>query len=420
MNRRDFVRMSLASAFQIQRPNTVIERAREAALDVLKPNRSQLEHGLRLHSDALVIDCYGFSPRAAIDAAALNATIQAGASSGELDVLTEEMRVLRCVSDDAERREYMDAWNAAGVTCIMESAGEESSDPMRLIRRMARFTYLTDMMRDFVYKAARPDEITAAKSQRRRCLYFAGNGVPLAQRWSSVEDELSYVRTLYQLGMRMLHVTYNRRNLLGDGCAEPGNAGLSDLGRAAIAEMNGVGVIVDVAHSGWRTSFEAAKASTRPMVASHSAVASVNKHIRAKPDDVIKAIADTGGYIGICCIPAFLGRTRDLNALLDHIDYVVKHFGANHVAIGTDISHISSFTEAANAQAQKRPASRTRYEYFWPPGALEGGGHASLSWSNWPMFTVGMVMRGHSDDTIRQILGGNVMRVARASLQGIA
>jgi membrane dipeptidase len=156
------------------------------------------------------------------------------------------------------------------------------------------------------------------------------------------------------------------------------------------------------------------------MVASHSAVASVNKHIRAKPDDVIKAIADTGGYIGICCIPAFLGRTRDLNALLDHIDYVVKHFGANHVAIGTDISHISSFTEAANAQAQKRPASRTRYEYFWPPGALEGGGHASLSWSNWPMFTVGMVMRGHSDDTIRQILGGNVMRVARASLQGIA
>src|SRR5262249_54853407 len=152
---------------------------------------------------------------------------------------------------------------------------------------------------------------------------------------------------------------------------------------------------VDVAHSGWRTSFEAAKASTRPMVASHSAVASLNKHIRAKPDDVIKAIADSEGYIGICCIPDFLGRTRDLNALLDHIDYVVNHFGPNHVAIGTDISHISSFTAAANARAQKRGPSRTPYEYFWPPGALGGGGHPSLSWSNWPMFTVGMVMRGH-------------------------
>jgi membrane dipeptidase len=214
-------------------------------------------------------------------------------------------------------------------------------------------------------------------------------------------------------------VTYNRRNLLGDGCAEQANAGLSDFGRAAIAEMNRVGVIVDVAHSGWRTSFEAAKASRRPMVASHSASAAVNQHIRAKPDDVIKAIADTGGYVGICCIPEFLGRTRDLNAMLDHIDHIVKRFGADHVAIGTDISHVSSYTEAAARKAPKRPPARTPYEYFWPPGSLGGGGHASLAWSNWPMFTVGLVTRGHSDPTIRQILGGNVLRVARAALEGI-
>ena len=78
------------------------------------------------------------------------------------------------------------------------------------------------------------------------------------------------MRVFFQLGIRMMHVTYNRRNLLGDGCAEPANGGLSDLGRAAIAEMNRVGVIVDVAHSGWRTSLEAAKASQKPMVASHT------------------------------------------------------------------------------------------------------------------------------------------------------
>ena len=218
----------------------------------------------------------------------------------------------------------------------------------------------------------------------------------------------------------MLHVTYNRRNLLGDGCAEQANGGLSDLGRAAIAEMNRVGVIVDVAHSGWRTSLEAAKASRRPMVASHSAAAAVNKHVRAKPDDVIEAIAGTGGYVGICCIPEFLGRGRDLNAMLDHIDHVVKRFGPSHVAIGTDISYVSSYSEAANRRAPKRPPARTRYEYFWPPGSLGGGGHDSLSWSNWPMFTVGLVMRGHTDDAIRQILGGNVLRVARAALEGIA
>ena len=260
----------------------------------------------------------------------------------------------------------------------------------------------------------------AAKKENRRCLYFTGNGVPLAQRWSSVEDELSYIRVLFQLGMRMLHVTYNRRNMLGDGCAEIANGGLSDLGRAAVAEMNRVGMIVDVAHSGWRTSLEAAKASRRPMVASHSAAAAVHNHIRGKPDEVIRAIADTGGYVGICCIPPFLGRTRDLNAMLDHIDYIAKRFGADHVTIGTDISYDSALAEAANQKMPRRPPTRTRFQYFWPAGTLDGPGHASLSWTNWPIFTVGLVARGHSDDAVRKILGGNVLRVARAALAGIA
>ena len=76
------------------------------------------------------------------------------------------------------------------------------------------------------------------------------NGVPLPQDWVSVEEELRYIRVFFQLGVRMMHLTYNRRNVIGDGCAEPGNAGLSDFGRAVVQEMNRVGVIVDVAHSG--------------------------------------------------------------------------------------------------------------------------------------------------------------------------
>jgi hypothetical protein len=90
----------------------------------------------------------------------------------------------------------------------------------------------------------------------------------------------------------------------------------------------------------------------------------MNQHIRAKPDEVIAAIADTGGYVGICCIPEFLGRGRDLNALLYHIGYVLKRFGADHVAIGTDISHVSIFSKEANRKSPKKPPARTRYEYF--------------------------------------------------------
>ena len=119
------------------------------------------------------------------------------------------------------------------------------------------------MLGEFVTKAAVPEEIVVARKSGKHCLYFSGNGVPLTQQWNSVEDELRYIRIFFQLGIRIMHLTYNRRNMIGDGCAEPANAGFSDFGRAVIAEMNRVGVIPDCAHSGWQTSLEAAKDLTK-------------------------------------------------------------------------------------------------------------------------------------------------------------
>jgi membrane dipeptidase len=425
MNRRNFISGSFRAALSVglapqgsAATNERIERARQAALDELKPSRKVLEHGLDLHANSVVFDSYGFSPRSALDGDAMRAAIEAGASEIELQDLQEEMSMTRCATNAAEREEYKNAWAAAGMTCIFQNAGEEGQDPMRLIKRLARFTYVTDMLRDFVSKAVGPDDVVAAKKQKRHCLYFSGNGVPLTQQWISVKDELRYIRIFYQLGIRMMHVTYNRRNMLGDGCAEPSNAGLSDFGRAVVAEMNRIGVIVDVAHSGWQTSLEAAKTSKRPMVASHSGAAAVNRHIRCKPDEVIRAIVDTGGYIGICAIPSFLGRSGDINALLDHIDYVVKRFGSDHVAIGTDVAHASRNAESENQKIPPRPRSRPRFEYFWPPNAFAGQPRRNftMEWTNWPMFTVGLVQRGYSDGDIQKILGGNVLRVARAVL----
>jgi membrane dipeptidase len=238
-----------------------------------------------------------------------------------------------------------------------------------------------------------------------------------------VHEELRYIRVFFQLGIRMMHLTYNRRNMIGDGCAEPANAGLSDFGRAVIAEMNRVGVIADCAHSGWQTSLEAARASSMPMVCSHSGCANVNAHHRCKPDEVIRAICDTGGYIGICCIPAFLGGSGDINAFLNHIDHVVKVFGADHVTIGTDTAY-SSRTPASQQGGVPRHKARPRWENFWQPNDPlfdrtwhEPQMQESLAWTNWPLFTVGMVQRGYNDEDIRKILGGNVLRVAKAVLR---
>lgn len=398
--------------------NATIDAAWQAGLETLKPSATELERGLKLHQESLVFDCYGFSPRCAVDGEAIAKAVAQGASDEELQDMREDQGMTQCVVNAQERAEFELAWEAAGVTCIFQNAGEEGQDPVRLLKRLARFTYLTDHLREFIFKAVRPEDIEAAKRTGRRCLYFTGNGVPLAGEFDSVPAELRHIRLFYQLGIRMMHVTYNRRNLLGDGCAEPANGGLSDLGRAAVAEMNRVGVIVDVAHSGWRTSLEAAQTSKQPIVASHTACDAVNHHIRAKPTEVIKAIVDGGGLIGICCIPSFLGGNGDIPAMVEHIDYVVKRFGAQHVGIGTDIASTSSFAAAENQKIPRGEKRRTRYEAFWPEGALgkRFPGEKSLAWTNWPLFTVGLVQKGYRDDDIRQILGLNMLRIARQVL----
>ncbi|MGH2355729.1 MAG: dipeptidase, partial [Chloroflexota bacterium] len=342
--------------------NDKIERDRDAALSLLKPTPRDLEHGLELHQHSLVIDSYGFAPYAAVDGDAIKALVEAGGSAAEVDELMEATRETGAVTRPAEREEVQTAWEASGVTGIVQNAGIESQAPLHLLKRLGYCTYLVDGWRDLMLRATRPDDILAAKQQAKRCLYLSGNGVPLAQEWASMQEELRVIRTFFELGIRMMHLTYNRRNMIGDGCAEPSNAGLSDLGRAVVTEMNRVGVIVDVAHSGWRTSLEAAPASIRPMVASHTVACALNEHIRGKPDEVIRAIVDGGGYVGICAISRFLGRSGDIVALLDHVDYVAKTFGAAHVTIGTDVAYVSRNEAAERAKIPPRPRSRPRWE----------------------------------------------------------
>jgi len=351
--------------------NQQIQKARQVAMRILKPSNKELEHGLELHKNSLVVESYGFSPRTAVDGDKMKAAVEDGASEIELKDMREDMLMSRCVTDVAERQEYMDAWEAAGVTCIFQNA------------------------------------------------YFSGNGVPIPQDLVSVQEELRYIRVFFQLGIRMMHLTYQRRNLIGDGCGESSDGGLSDFGRAVVAEMNRLGVIVDVAHCGWRTSREAAEVSDRPIVASHTTCGALYEHIRSKPDNVIRAIVDKGGLIGICCVPVFLGGKGDIAKMMQHIDYTVKTFGPDHVAIGTDVAYTSRSTPRENKKIPKRRKTREAWESLWPPGSWVNPSRESqlsMAWTNWPLFTVGLVQLGYSDSDIQKILGGNALRVARAVL----
>jgi len=228
MDRRDFVAASAGLALVVGaappapaadepvKLTPAMDQAREAGLKALKPTARELERGLKLHAESLVFDAYGFAPRAALDPESLRQALDAGASDAELQELREEMGMIRCAADPGERAEFETAWRAAGVTCIFQNAGEEGQDPLRLLARLARFTYVTDALHTFVSRAATPDDVEATKKAGKHCLYLTGNGVPLNQRWATTEDELKHVRVFFQLGIRMMHLTYNRRNMLSD------------------------------------------------------------------------------------------------------------------------------------------------------------------------------------------------------------
>lgn len=218
-----------------------------------------------------------------------------------------------------------------------------------------------------------PDKVLAVKNVGGVSLCFTGNGVPLRGVWESARDELRYARIFNELGIRTMHLTYNRRNPIGDSAAEPHDGGVSDFGKAAVAELNKLGVIVDVAHSGWAIAEDAAKTSSKPMVASHTTCAAVYKHFWGKPDSVIKAICDTDGLLGMCCIPRFLGGKGDITSLMDHLDHLIKTFGAEHAAIGCDVSYVSRFDKEERTKIKRRPdgslplgGAGDRWEQLWP------------------------------------------------------
>lgn len=163
-----------------------MKEAYQVALNVLKPSKSQLEHGLELHKDAVVVDCYGFMPRAAVDGERMKKAVEENASPLELQDMQEDMSMTRFVEIQRETEEFINAWKASGVTCVIQNSGEEGSAIERLLKRLSRFTYATDWMKDILMKAVTPEDILLAKEQNKHSLYLRGMGYPCLRigfRW---------------------------------------------------------------------------------------------------------------------------------------------------------------------------------------------------------------------------------------------
>jgi membrane dipeptidase len=216
----------------------------------------------------------------------------------------------------------------------------------------------------------------------------------------------------------MVQLTYNIANRVGDGCEEPGNAGLTRFGRDLVIRLNENRIIVDGSHTGVRTTLEAIEASTRPFVFSHANAHAVHPCPRNITDDQIRAAAATGGLIGINGFPAFVGRAREptIADFLRHLDHVVKLVGIDHAALGIDyyegMHPVADAREAERMYRDQLAQRRWSADVYPPPPHHYPAGMETPR--TLPALTAALLAHGYSIAETRKVLGENWLRVMRS------
>ncbi|WP_396206318.1 dipeptidase [Gemmatimonas sp.] len=217
------------------------------------------------------------------------------------------------------------------------------------------------------------------------------------------------VNLFHALGQRVSQLTYNSRNLIGNGSTERRDEGISDFGVAIIERMNKVGMAVDVSHCGDRTTLDAFELSQKPVLITHSNVrALANGHPRDKADEAILAVKKSGSVMGITGVRMFVSdkEPTTIETALDHFDYVAKRIGPEHLGVGSDIDLHGYDDMPPELNKQLRAGYKGSYG-FREKIDIEGIDHPKRMFD----LTEGLIRRKYSDANIEGILGGNFKRV---------
>ena len=407
----------------------LVEEARSRTLKILNYDTVQEDRGLALHRASIICDSLlsppYITPYSKNMAKKAKEMIKLGRSSGEIGDEMNRMRNTEIATDKDTCDEYLGVWKAAGVTCASQTVAINNT-LAEAVDEMARNKLRIDKLRDFEFEATCVKDIKRAKREGKHAyLWNFQDSLPLGGG-IDVDRELDNIDLFYGLGLRVIQLTYNRRNFVGDGCTERYESGLTDFGLLVIERMNKLGMLVDVSHCGYQTTMDAIEASKVPVAATHTICKKVYPHTRGKTDEEMKAIVERGGYVGICQLPQFIGGKGTIKEFLDHVDHAVEVVGVDHVGIGTDMKYRSN--EPQELINHRRPIGASprvgrswwggfrRGEPFYsieftPEMTPDETTHGSLAWFNWPYFTVGLVTRGYSDQEIEKIIGGNFLRL---------
>jgi membrane dipeptidase len=324
-----------------------------------------------LHRDALVVDAHS-------------------------DVFCDVARRRLLGETQVLSRLHVPAWRAGGINVVITTLyTEPEHKPDRALRRA--LTLLGAALNDI---AETPDvalcrtrtEIDAALAQEQIAFILAMEG------GEPIQDGIESLRVFYDLGVRVLGLTWNQRNLLAEGVGEERAAGgLTELGREMVAEANRLGVILDVSHLSVKSFWDLIEVSSTPVIASHSNAKALCGHRRNLDDEQLQAVVTSGGFIGINGVADFIcddGSQADLERMLDHVDYIVERVGAEHVGLGPDFV---DYLRVGPGVAERHT------DIHYPTG------FATIA--EMPNVTEGLLRRGYDESTVRGILGENALRV---------
>ena len=264
---------------------------------------------------------------------------------------------------------------------------------------------------DLILHGRYASDIEMARQTGRTAVFFG------SQNPSCIEDDIGLVEVLHTLGMRFMQLTYNNQSLLASGCYEAVDNGISRMGREVIAEMNRVGLVVDMSHSGERSSLEAIELSTRPIAITHANPNSWHPAGRNKSDVVLKALADSGGMLGFSVYPHHLkcGGACTLQSYCEMICRTAELMGVDRIGIGTDLCQ----DQPDSVVEWMRMGRWTKSVDFGEGSASAAGFPEMPDWfsdnRHFGIIASGLESAGMAQSEVAAVMGGNWLRFFESS-----
>lgn len=256
---------------------------------------------------------------------------------------------------------------------------------------------------DLIFQGRTAADVDLARMTGRTAIFFG------SQNPSCIEDDIGLVEVLHTLGLRFMQLTYNNQSLLASGCYEAGDTGLTRMGKAVVAEMNRVGLVVDMSHSGERSTLAAIDHSTRPIAITHANPASWHPALRNKSDTVLRALAASGGMLGFSIYPHHLkgGSACTLVEFCHMVARTADLMGAGHIGIGSDLCQ-----DQPNSVVTWMRSGRWTKETDFGEGSAAAPGFPPMpDWfqdnCHFGALADGLAAVGFDSAEVAQIMGGN-------------